>query len=275
MQCEEWGTEARVIALRRGEDITVEEALARVLEVVTAGGRGPVLQAYWFAIFGWIAGRMTFEAHLGSLDASKTFISQETFIQESLVVLVLCSILILKRQQKQNIIWIDRFFLGERLLFYLLKRVGRSQRKCGPGRGAGLDMVAIVPQIMNDLVRALILVLVTARYLQEDAIQGHIHQMRKGIAMTPLLTLLYLGLPVQDDLQDPVHIQEAGRHLTVGPTLSHQIGVEDMSLPLGDVESDQDRSIEDPVKEVEENMPFLATGMRIFCVICDVYISWF
>lgn len=81
MQCEEWGTEARVIALRRGEDITVEEALALVLEVVTAGGRGPVLQAYWFAIFGWIAGRMTFEAHLGSLDASKTFISQETFIQ--------------------------------------------------------------------------------------------------------------------------------------------------------------------------------------------------
>lgn len=84
MQCEEWGTEARVIALRRGEDITVEEALALVLEVVTAGGRGPVLQAYWFAIFGWIAGRMTFEAHLGSLDASKTFISQETFIQGKL-----------------------------------------------------------------------------------------------------------------------------------------------------------------------------------------------
>lgn len=136
-------------------------------------------------------------------------------------------------------------------------------------------MVAIVHHIMNDLVRALILVLVTAQYLQEDAIQGHILQMRKGIAMTHILTLLYLGLPVQDDLQDPVHIQEAGRHLTVGPTLSHQIGMEDMFLPLGDVESDQDRSIEDPDKEVEENISFLPTGIRIFCAICDVYISWF
>lgn len=205
---------------------------------------------------------MTFEAHLGSLDQSKTFISQETFIQESLVVLVLCSILILKTQQKQNIIWIDRFFLDERLLLYLLKRVGRSQRKCGAGRGVGLDMVAIVPHIMNDLVlvRVLILGFVTARYLQEDAIQGHILHMRGGIVMTHILTLPYLGLPAQ-----------AGRHLTVGPTLSHQIGMEDMPLHLGDVESDQGRSIlmsvEDPVNSQNEIL------LRKWKKLCHFYLQ--
>lgn len=198
-----------------------------------------------------IAGRMTFEAHLGSLGLSKTFISRETFIQESLVVSVLCSILILKMQQKQNITWIDRFFLGGRLLLYLLKRLGRSQRKCGAGREVGLDMVAIVRLIMNDLIFDLVLGLMTVQVLQGVAIQGLFHHMRGGTVKTPILARLYLGLPVQEDLQGPAHYQEAGRHLSAGLILSRQIGMEDMPLLLGDIESDQDRSIlvsvEDPL----------------------------
>jgi len=167
------------------------------------------------------------------------------------VVLVLCSILILKMQQKQNITWIDRFFLGERLLLYLLKRLGRSQRKCGAGREVGLDMVAIVRLIMNDLIFDLVLGLMTVQVLQGVAIQGLFLHMRGGTVKTPILARLYLGLPVQEDLQGPAHYQEAGRHLSAGLTLSRQIGMEDMPLLLGDIESDQDRSIlvsvEDPL----------------------------
>jgi len=89
----------------------------------------------------------------------------------------------------------------------------------------------------------------TVQVLQGVAIQGLFLHMRGGTVKTPILARLYLGLPVQEDLQGPAHYQEAGRHLSAGLTLSRQIGMEDMPLLLEDIESDQDRSILVSVEE--------------------------
>jgi len=57
------------------------------------------------------------------------FICQRTTIQGSLVVLVLCSLLILKMQQKHNIIWMASILVGVRSLLFLLKKIGKSLMK--------------------------------------------------------------------------------------------------------------------------------------------------
>jgi len=88
-------------ALLEEDTVVVVVVVVAVAVMVDARNR---MEAFWSAIFHWIAGQKNFEFHLRDLELSGTCIFPRTITQGNLEDLHLCSLWMHMRPQRLNII---------------------------------------------------------------------------------------------------------------------------------------------------------------------------